>query len=95
MLIDTSPLAMEDIINTIAWYEFREYGLGKSFFAMTIASTKNIKTFPYMHPIILDNVRRVKVKNFSHNLYYVVENQSIIILRCLHNSADFDSARLK
>ena len=73
-----------DIEETYIWYETLSLGLGKRFFENIRNTIEYIVANPYMFRIVYKRIRRALVSKFPYGIYYVVENEKIVIIGILH-----------
>jgi toxin ParE1/3/4 len=89
--------AQEDFDDAYQWYEESEPGLGKEFIRCIDAKIAEIKRYPLHHQIIQsDRVRRALTNRFPFSIYFVDEEEIIVIFAILHQkrSPDFWKSRL-
>jgi toxin ParE1/3/4 len=82
------PDAELDLAEAYSWYEARVSGLGSDFLLSIDASLSSIQRTPEMSPIVYKNVRRGLVRRFPYGIFYVVEEDRIVILGILHARRD-------
>jgi len=73
-----------DIEETYIWYETLSLGLGKRFFDNIQNTIEYIITNPYMFQVVYKRIRRALVNKFPYGIYYIVENEKVIIIGILH-----------
>jgi len=78
------------------WYESEHKGLGKQFQAETGHSIERIRDNPCAYVETYGHIRRVLLNRFPLALYYVLFEESVIVLACIHarRSPDFIKSRL-
>jgi plasmid stabilization system protein ParE len=82
------PDAELDLAEAYSWYEARVSGLGSDFLLSIDASLSSIQRTPEMYLIVYKNVRRGLVRRFPYGVFYVVEEDRIVILGILHARRD-------
>lgn len=91
------PEAEDEFIDAVAYYEFREIGLGLDLSREIYTSIQNAMDYPSMWPKIEDKVRRCLVHRFPYGVLYSIELHGIFILAVmhLHRDPDYWKHRLK
>ncbi len=79
-----TPEAELDLEEAYNWYESQNIGLGSEFIRVIDASLSNIQRNPLSYPTIYQKIRRKLIRKFPYGLFYLVENEMIIILACFH-----------
>ena len=77
-----------DLEDACRWYERRSEGLGSNFLRSAQDALDTIQHYPRIHPAVHDEVRRAQVASFPYSIFYVFEEQSILIIGVFHNSRD-------
>ena len=78
--------------NAFAWYEGKRPGLGKEFLERVDQAVNQIAKSPLAARKVIDETRRVNLRQFPYALWYRVETDSIVIA-CLHAKRDFALAK--
>jgi plasmid stabilization system protein ParE len=89
--------AQEDLDDAYQWYEDQELGLGKEFIRCIDAKIAKIKRYPLHHQVVQsDRVRRALTNRFPFSIYFVDDEEIIVIFAILHQkrSPDFWKSRL-
>lgn len=89
--------AQEDLDDAYQWYEDQESGLGKEFIRCIDAKIAKIKHNPFYHQVLQsDRLRRALTNRFPFSIYFVDEEEIIVIFAILHQkrSPDFWKSRL-
>jgi plasmid stabilization system protein ParE len=89
--------AQEDLDDAYQWYEDQEQGLGKEFIRCIDAKIAKIKRYPLHHQVVQsDRVRRALTNRFPFSIYFVDDEEIIVIFAILHQkrSPDFWKSRL-
>ncbi|MGB3054023.1 MAG: type II toxin-antitoxin system RelE/ParE family toxin [Acidimicrobiales bacterium] len=94
------PLAEDDLVETWAWYEAQESGLGKRFFATVHATIAQVADWPNSgSPVIeVDGEvieRRVGTKGFPYLVRYRIVDNTVVVVAVYHQrrSLDFGAGR--
>jgi plasmid stabilization system protein ParE len=89
--------AQEDLNDAYQWYEAQEPGLGKEFIRCIDAKIAEIKRYPLHHQVVQNNhVRRALTNRFPFSIYFVDEEEIIVIFAILHQrrSPDYWKSRI-
>lgn len=71
--------AESDIAEITLWYERKQKGLGNYFLLCLDASLQALKRYPTANRIIYHQYRRMFIRKFPVGVYYLVENQKILV----------------
>lgn len=71
--------AQSDIQEIVRWYEKKEKGLGNYFLLCLDASLESLKRYPTAARIIRHEYRRLFVRKFPVGVYYIVQENKVII----------------
>lgn len=80
------PEAQKDIEEAAFWYEKQRPGLGNEFLDKELATIALITETPTLFPILRKNARRALVKRFPFGLYYLNEQNRIVVFAVIHGS---------
>ncbi|MCX7109782.1 MAG: type II toxin-antitoxin system RelE/ParE family toxin [Proteobacteria bacterium] len=96
MKLIITPDAEFDIVTAQQWYERERNGLGKQFRAQMGHSIKRILNNPHAYIEVYKQIRRVILNRFPMVLYYILHEENIIILACIHasRSQEYINSRL-
>ncbi|MDP2370002.1 type II toxin-antitoxin system RelE/ParE family toxin [Rhodoferax sp.] len=70
------------------WYETQRSGLGAEFALHLEAATHRAARHPEHCPIVYLQVRRIFLKRFPYALFFLPEEQKLVVLSCLHTKRD-------
>ena len=82
------PEAKAELLDTFQWYQKQRQGLGFDFKLCVDEILSKIQKNPFVHKKVFQNVRRSAIKRFPFGVFYIVENNTIIILAVLHARRD-------
>ncbi len=68
------------------WYEEQRKGLGRTFLISLEKSLHSIQTHPALFPIVHKNTRRALIRRFPYAVFFIREEDAMIILRILHQT---------
>lgn len=80
--------AIKEINASVDWYEGKSKDLGQKFYTNAMMSVQILKKFPEMYAEVTPNIRKLKVNKFPYFLYYTIEKEKVIILKCKHLRTD-------
>ncbi|MFY0527390.1 type II toxin-antitoxin system RelE/ParE family toxin [Archangium gephyra] len=76
--------ARADITDAARWYEQQDKGLGAEFLRALDACFSSTQRSPESHARVHPRVRRALLRRFPYGVFYVVEEQRISVIACLH-----------
>ncbi len=77
--------ALQDLLDTIEWYEKQVPGLGDEFYISFSNEIRIIRKNPLLNPTKYKNIRKAITRRFPYIIYYiVVPSNKIIVLAILH-----------
>ncbi|WP_017325580.1 type II toxin-antitoxin system RelE/ParE family toxin [Synechococcus sp. PCC 7336] len=82
------PEAELDIQDAYQFYEERDRGLGSEFVRAIDACFSKIGRHPLACPLVHRQIRRALVRKFPYCIFYIVENNKIIVIACFHAKRD-------
>jgi plasmid stabilization system protein ParE len=82
------PEAEFDLAEAYGWYETHVPGLGSQFLLSIDAALSSIQRTPELYPVIHKNVRRSLIRRFPYSVFYVAEQDRIVVLAVLHARRD-------
>ena len=78
------PEAAREVQAAFDWYEEKSVGLGLEFLRAADACLAGVKRNPLAFPAVHGQVHRALLRKFPYMLFYIVEEESIIVLACFH-----------
>ena len=82
------PEALAELEEARAWYEERDLGLGEEFYRCVEAVVEGARRSPDQYPCVHGEVRRGLVRRFPYGVFYMVTDDTIVILAVFHASRD-------
>ena len=82
------PAARLEIIEAYDWYENEAHGLGRRFQDEVDFQVNGIATHPLRHPVLLEDVRRARLRRFPYGLFFRPLQDTIHVIACFHSSRD-------
>ena len=83
-----TPAARVELIDAQDWYEGESKGLGRRFRQAIDAVVQRMSANHRQFPVVFKNVRRAIVHRFPYALFFVVEDQTLLVIACFHGSRD-------
>jgi plasmid stabilization system protein ParE len=80
--------ARAELIKAQDWYESEASGLGRRFRQAIDALAERMSANPRQFPIVLKNVRRALLRRFPYSLFFLVEDETVLVIACFHASRD-------
>ena len=80
------PEAEKDLEDAAKWYEEQRPGLGKELLDKVSSALENLAKQPAMYPTVHRNIRRALIQKFPFGLFYIMEENLIIIIAFMHIS---------
>lgn len=78
------PEARAELVEAWAWYEARRAGLGDSMVTCVEAAVAMAARTPEAFQVVHGEVRRVLLRRFPYGVYYVVEDDALVVLAIAH-----------
>jgi plasmid stabilization system protein ParE len=78
------PLVADDLAEIHDWYELRRPGLSAEFDRELEEACDTIQEFPLASRVLYRGVRRRHMGRFPYYVYYVVGEQTIIVVAIVH-----------
>ena len=84
MTAEFLPEARQEFIESVAWYETREVGLGRRFREEVNHVVKRIQADPMLWREREQGYRRVNCPVFPHYIAYIIRDNKVIIVAVAH-----------
>jgi plasmid stabilization system protein ParE len=84
--------AAREIQEAFDWYEEQSEGLGAEFLRAADACLAGARRNPEAYQVVHRHVRRALLRKFPYALFYILEDETIIVIACFHikrSSADW------
>jgi plasmid stabilization system protein ParE len=88
MKIVIRPETEAEITEAYHYYEAVSEGLGGAFLLAVEACLDGIERSPTMYAAIYKDVRRGLLRRFPYGIFYIVEQEAIVVLACFHARRD-------
>ena len=82
------PEARLDLLDTFQWYQEQRPGLGHDFKLCVDGVISKLQKRPSIYKKIHRDIRRAIIKRFPFGVFYVEDNNTVIILAVLHARRD-------
>jgi plasmid stabilization system protein ParE len=76
--------ASTQVVDARAWYDKQRQGLGAEFSRSLESAVNRVARNPLSAPVVHQDVRRVLLKRFPYSVFYMVEDDSLLVLSCMH-----------
>jgi plasmid stabilization system protein ParE len=83
-----TPAARAELIDAQDWYEAEASGLGRRFRHAIDALAERMSANPRQFPVVFTNIRRALLRRFPYALFFVVEDEILLVIACFHASRD-------
>jgi plasmid stabilization system protein ParE len=80
--------ARAELVEARDWYESEATGLDRRFRQAIDALIERMSDNPRRFPSVFKNVRRALLRRFPYSLFFVVEDDALIVIACFHASRD-------
>ena len=80
------PAAEKHLVEARLWYEKQRTGLGKDFIDSIEDTLNSISRFPNLYPVTIKKIRRALTNRFPYGIFYIVEDERIVVLGVNHQS---------
>jgi plasmid stabilization system protein ParE len=80
--------ATQDLTDACEWYESKRSGLGSEFLADAASTFEKIEQLPESYPVYHRGARRALMRRFPYKVFFIVNGESVVVLRVLHASRD-------
>lgn len=77
-------VAQTELDDAFAWYEEQAVGLGDDFLDELDRTLRLIVSFPLLHPLVGNQVRRCLLNRFPYAIYYGLADNRIVIIAVAH-----------
>jgi toxin ParE1/3/4 len=82
------PEAAAEVHEAFRWYETQRRGLGLEFLDRLEETLNRVRENPDQYPVVHRHVRRALVRRFPFGVFYIIEDQQIVVLSVFHGSRD-------
>lgn len=84
MKIEFLPIAKSELYDAIEYYNLQVQGLGLRYKSEAKETIKRISIFPTAWKEVKPKIRRCIMHKFPYNIYYSIQNNSLLILAIAH-----------
>lgn len=84
MQVTFQPAAQREILDSVAYYEQKDDGLGAKFLHEIDVTLNLISTYPESGTLINTYARRVLLNGFPYGIVYRIYENQIVILAVVH-----------
>ncbi len=82
------PEAEADLDEAYHWYERQREGLGADFLLCFEEVIDRVCHNPEIYPVVYKEVRQTLMRRFPYGLFYLVEEEWIVVVAVFHSSRD-------
>jgi toxin ParE1/3/4 len=82
------PTAVAELREAFEWYEHEQPGLGRDFLAEIARIERHLMATPELYQRVEDELRRATLRRFPYGLFYVIEEDVVVVLGCFHLHRD-------
>ncbi|MBI3617843.1 MAG: type II toxin-antitoxin system RelE/ParE family toxin [Candidatus Omnitrophica bacterium] len=82
------PEAEQDLNEAYRWYDQQLDGLGRELIICLDAALSVIQRTPKIFPKIHKDIRRALIRRFPYGIFYILEQDKVVVLAFLHTSRD-------
>ena len=93
LLVVLRPEAIQDILDTLEYFESLHPGLGQTFLDRLDEGLARIRAMPEMYGLVWRNVRAMRLRKFRYVVYYRVQPACVEVLAVLHGARDSSAWR--
>jgi toxin ParE1/3/4 len=86
--VHVHPLAQADIEDARDWYDQQRAGLGADFLLEVEGALAQLDQHPTRQRPYYRGLRRILTKRFPYKIFFLVEEESVHVLRVLHGRRD-------
>jgi len=86
--VQFTQTARAELIHAQDWYEARAPGLGRRFREAIDDLTKRMSASPLQFSVVYKNTRRALLRHFPYSLFFVIGDESLLVIACFHASRD-------
>lgn len=79
-----SAAAEEDADEAFRWYEAQRVGLGTAFRHAVDVAVAALERGALSYPLVHRGMRRVLLPKFPYGLYYVIQEERVLVVGCIH-----------
>ena len=78
------PAAAAEVANAIAWYNQSEVNQAEAFVRDLERTEAHLSAHPELYQRVEDEIRRAVLRRFPYSLLYVIEQELVVVLACMH-----------
>jgi plasmid stabilization system protein ParE len=88
LAVEILPEAEAEIEEAFGWYELQRPGLGRQFLVAIDDAREQASGRPFSFPTVLRRTRRTVIRRFPYLVFYVVEQDRILVTGVFHAYRD-------
>jgi plasmid stabilization system protein ParE len=78
------PAAAAEVEDAIGWYSQPDINQGAAFVQELERTEAHLRSHPELYQRVEDEIRRAVLRRFPYSLFYVIENDVVLVLACMH-----------
>lgn len=82
------PEARTDLLDIFQWYQEQRSGLGFDFKLCVDEVFSKLQKHPSIYKKVYQNIRRAVTRRFPFSVFYIIDNNNVIVLAVLHARRD-------
>lgn len=82
--VENLPIAEFDIQEAYNWYESKQIGLGDEFIDELQKFRQSLRTFPFKHRVVKNEIRLGVLERFPYLVYFEVFDDVVMILAVVY-----------
>jgi len=80
-----SSAAAAEVENAIGWYIQPDINQSAAFVRELERTEAHLRSHPELYQRVEGEIRRAVLRRFPYSLFYVIENDVVLVLACLHH----------
>ena len=84
MEVNFLPIAQTELDDAFDWYEKQAIGLGYTLLDALNDTLRLVVSYPELHPLVGDKIRRCLFNRFPYALYYGIIEGRILVVAIAH-----------
>lgn len=86
--VHVHPIAQTDVRNARDWYDRQRAGLGAEFLVAVENALARLEQNPTRQRVYYRGLRCILTRRFPYKLFYLVQGETVHVLRILHGRRD-------
>jgi plasmid stabilization system protein ParE len=86
--LEYTELARLELSEAARWYSQSSINKGEEYLNDIDRTESYLKSSPLIYSKVSDDVRRAVLKRFPYSLFYTVDDETVTVLSCFHQSRE-------